>query len=243
MNQVTNPPATPSLVTDAGGMSAEQFWQTLHPPGSFPQAVHDWAFFPASFDDGRQILLPIRELPGGGRAVASLIINQASFAVLAAIAEDIAVKLRAFAPDIVVGLPTLGLTLAAAVAERLGHSRYVPLGTSKKFWYRDDLAVPLSSITSPAGDKRLYIDPRMTKLLQGARIALVDDVISTGASLAAGVALLGLCGVKPVCIGTAMIQSERWRSRDFGLPHERILTVLKTPMLTRCDGGWLPEDD
>jgi adenine/guanine phosphoribosyltransferase-like PRPP-binding protein len=222
-------------------MTPEQFWQTLHPPSSFPQAGAHAGFYPATFDDGRQVLLPVRELPGGERAVASLIINQASFAVLDAIAEDLTGKLLGFAPDVVVGLPTLGLTLAAAVARRLGHSRYIPLGTSKKFWYRDDLAVPLTSITSPEGGKRLYIDPRMTPLLHGARIALVDDVISTGASLAAGIALLGLCGVKPVCVGTAMIQSRRWEGRDFGLKAGQILTVLRTPMLVRSADGWLPE--
>ena len=47
-------------------------------------------------------------------------------------AEDLAARLRPFSPEVVVGLPTLGLTLAAAVAERLGHARYVPCGTSRK---------------------------------------------------------------------------------------------------------------
>jgi len=222
-------------------MTKRDVWQAIYAPSTFPVGSPYRESFPASFDDGRQVLLPIRELPGGGRAVASLIINQASFAVLAAIAEDLAAKLLAFAPDVVVGLPTLGLTLAAAVAERLGHSRYIPLGTSKKFWYREDLAVPLTSITSPDSQKRLYIDPRMTPLLPGARIALVDDVVSTGASLEAGTALLGLCGVRPVCIGTAMIQSDRWQTRPSGLPAAPILTVLKTPLLVKSDGGWTPE--
>jgi len=39
----------------------------------------------------------------------------------------------------------------------------------------------LSSITTPTQQKRLYIDPRMLPLLQGRRVALIDDVISSGA--------------------------------------------------------------
>jgi adenine/guanine phosphoribosyltransferase-like PRPP-binding protein len=61
--------------------------------------------------------------------------------MLLALAE----KLSAYDPEVVVGLPTLGLTLASAVAIKLGHARYVPLSNSVKFWYRPELSVPLSS--------------------------------------------------------------------------------------------------
>jgi hypothetical protein len=109
----------------AARMIPESFWQEILPPGA-PVA----GGYPARFADGRILLLPVRPLPDGKRALASLIINQASFAVVDALAASLAQKLAAFAPDVVIGLPTLGLTLAAAVAEKLGHSRYVPLGNS-----------------------------------------------------------------------------------------------------------------
>jgi adenine/guanine phosphoribosyltransferase-like PRPP-binding protein len=54
----------------------------------------------------------------------------------------------------------------------------------------------------------------MIPLLAGRRIALIDDVISSGVSMLAGIALLEMCGVKPVALGTAMLQSVRkstWR--------------------------------
>jgi hypothetical protein len=71
--------------------------------------------------------------------LASLIINQASFAVQDALATDLAQRIERFEPDVVVGLPTL----ASAVARKLGHARYAPLGTPRKVWYRDDLPAPL----------------------------------------------------------------------------------------------------
>jgi adenine/guanine phosphoribosyltransferase-like PRPP-binding protein len=217
-------------------MTPHDAWQTIHPPGAVSTTAPFTDYFPAQFDDGRQLLLPLRPLADGEHALASLIINQASFTVLAAIAQDLAAKLRPFAPDIVVGLPTLGLTLAAAIAEQLGHNRYIPLGTSKKFWYLENLSVPLSSITSPGAEKRLYIDPRMLPLLAGRRIALVDDVVSTGASLNAALALLSLCGHTPTCIGTAMLQSERWKP---SLPAaSQIATVLKTPIFKKTAAGY-----
>jgi adenine/guanine phosphoribosyltransferase-like PRPP-binding protein len=205
-------------------MNPESFWQEILPADACGSGG-----YPARFEDGRILLLPIRQLPDGKRALASLIVNQASFAVVDALATALADKLCAYAPDIIVGLPTLGLTLAAAVARTLGHTRYVPLGNSAKFWYRAELSVPLSSITTPEQPKRLFIDPRMLPLLQERRIALIDDVISSGVSMLAGIALLKLCGVRPVVLGAAMLQSEQWQQPLAGWD---IVSVLRSPILS-----------
>lgn len=221
-------------------MEPHEFWQEIYPPGTFVPGPVDAGLFAVALPDGRQLALPIRPLPDGQRALASLIINQASFAVQAALAEALAKRLAPYAPEIVVGLPTLGLTLASAVAQQLGHSRYVPCGTSRKFWYDDKLSTPMSSVTTNA-ERRLYLDPRMLPLLEGRRVALIDDVISTGTSITAGLALLAASGAEPVVIGAAMLQSDRWREREsevLGGWQERVVGVFETPILGRKDGGW-----
>lgn len=224
-------------------MQPHAFWQEIHPAKSFDTTGPHHDFFPATLTDGRQLRLPIRPLSDGVHALASLIVNQASFAVLDALAADLAARLASAEPDIVVGLPTLGLTLAAAVAQKLGHARYVPLGTSRKFWYVDDLSVPLSSITTPEQIKRLYIDPRMLPLIEGRRVALVDDVISSGTSILAALKLLSSCGIEPAVVGAAMLQSDRWRGAIGESGHgalEKINGCFVTPMLRKADGGgWL----
>lgn len=222
-------------------MKPHEFWQDLHEPGSFPEDGTKVGFYPVTLDDGRQLRLPIRPLSDGDHALASLIINQASFTVLGALADDLAAKLKSFEPDVVVGLPTLGLTLASEVARRLGHSRYVPLGTSRKFWYLDELSVPMSSITTKQ-EKRLYIDPRMLPLLEGRRVALIDDVISSGTSILAGLSLLQASGIEPVVIGAAMLQSERWRDALESLDSKwptRLLAAFSTPLLRKNGDGWI----
>lgn len=221
-------------------VAPHEFWQEIHPRRSFETAGPHSAFFPAALDDGRQICLPIRPLADGEHALASLIVNQASFDVLEALAADLAAQLLPFRPDVVIGLPTLGLTLAAAVARHLGHSRYVPLGTSRKFWYLEELSVPMSSITTRQ-EKRLYIDPRMLPLIENRRVALVDDVISSGGSIIAGLSLLAASGIRPAVIGAAMLQSDRWREKiaAFGPEWpERVRGVFSTPLLTKGEGGW-----
>lgn len=223
-------------------MQPHDFWQDVHPAGSFDRAGPFSGFFPATLGDGSQIRLPIRPLADGEHALASLIINQASFDVQDALAADLAPKIAAFRPEVIVGLPTLGLTLAAAVARALGHLRYVPLGTSRKFWYDENLSVPLSSITTPEQQKRLYADPRMLPLIKGRRVALIDDVISSGTSIVSGLTLMASLGIEPVVIGAAMLQSERWRDKldAFGAEwRPRVTSVFRTPLLKKAsEGSW-----
>lgn len=222
-------------------MQPHEFWQELFAPDTFAIEGPHNGFFPATLGDGRQIKLPIRPLADQQRGLASLIVNQAAFSVVDALADDLAQQLALFRPDVVVGLPTLGLTLASEVARKLGHARYVPLGTSRKFWYEEELSVPLSSITSPDQIKRLYIDPRMLPLLEGRRIALIDDVISSGTSIIAALKLLQSRHLKPVVIGAAMLQSERWRAPLGELGEDYAAMVrgcFVTPMLAKAKGGW-----
>lgn len=212
-------------------MHPHAFWQDFDDGPAPKSPYHDR--YPARMPDGRLLWLPIRPL-GDDTAIASLILNQASFAVEDALAQHLADRLVPHAPDLVVGLPTLGLGLARAVAARLGHPRMLPLGTSRKFWYDEALSVPMRSITSPGAEKRLYLDPRMLPLLGPARVALIDDVASSGTSLRAALDLLGSVGVTPVVMGVAMRQTDRWRALD-GPPLEG---VFDTPLLAHSPGGW-----
>lgn len=224
-------------------LAPHAFWQTVAPPGSYPQPDGGWRdIYPAALPDGREIALPIRVLPDGSGAVASLIVNQAAFVVEDALATVMAGQARALSPDLVVGMPTLGLGLAAQVARRLGHARMLPLGTSRKFWYDAALSVDLRSITSPGqdGGKRLYLDPRMVPLLRAARrVVVVDDVVSSGASLRSALGLLGMVDVVPVGAVFAMLQGRRWQAEAGGIA---VFGAIATPRLCKGPGGgWLPE--
>ena len=220
-----------------------QFWQTIDPAGTHDELPADgWIDgYAATLPDGRQLQLPIRVLPGDGTAaVASLIVNQASFAVEDALSAAMTELLASYRPEVIVGVPTLGLPLANNIARRLGHDRMVALGTSRKFWYRDELSTPMSSITSPTHQKTIFLDPRSLPLLENRRVAVVDDVISSGTSMAAVLHLLGLAGVQPVAIAAAMLQGTRWHDA-LGQWRARIIAPLASPRLERtASGHWKP---
>ncbi|GAB0116169.1 phosphoribosyltransferase [Acidisoma sp. 7E03] len=186
----------------------------------------------------RLLDLPIRPLPQPGRAVASLIANQASFTVLDALTAEMLPLARGFAPDVVVGLPTLGLAFAPTLARLLDHGHFVPLGYSRKFWYEDGLSVPIRSITSPDAAKRLYLDPLILPRLAGKRVLIVDDVASTGRSLQAARTLMQSAGVNVAGAVVAMRQGDADPAQDpFPIAH-----VFATPRFTRRADGWWPEN-
>lgn len=223
------------------------FWQTLLAPDAIDPQQAAGPFtdtYPARLPDGRWLMLPLRVLPGTpDRAVASLIVNQAALAVEDALIAAMAGRAAGIQADIVVALPTLGLTLGRGVAHRLGHSRYVPLGHSRKFWYRDELSVPTRSITSPGRDKRLYLDPRLVPLVDGRRVLIVDDVVSTGGSARAALDLLLRAGARPVGLIVAMVQTDRWRpTLNDAVPgfSNRVAGVFQTPLFAGGDGAWSP---
>jgi adenine/guanine phosphoribosyltransferase-like PRPP-binding protein len=227
--------------------SWHDFWQDfLRADDPVLTAPSYQAGYPARLADGRHLLLPIRVLPGDGtRAVASLITNQASFRVLDAIADVLTAQVAELGSEVVIAVPTLGLPLAEGVARRLGHPRMVALSTSRKFWYDEGLSEPLSSITSPQQSKRVYLDPRSLALLDGRRILLVDDVLSTVTSLSAVLRLLVKAGRPPTAIGVAMTQTQAWRA-VLGRIGSRWPTVVRSAMSTPLlvphqDGGWRPE--
>ena len=208
-----------------------RFWQGF---GPLPDGVTEPAYA-AQLPDGATLMLPVRAQTDGTHGLASLIINQASFAVQMRLAALLAERLREHRPEVIVGLPTLGLTVAAQVAQILDQTRYVAAGTSRKFWYDADHSVPVSSVTTPDA-KRLWIDPRLLPLLTGRRVALVDDVMSTGQSLCAGLELLARLDARPVVAGVIMLQTERWRAAwpaDMPLCH-----VFTSPQLVRDGDGW-----
>jgi len=227
--------------------SSHDFWQDFLPSDDPVLTAPSYqAGYPARLADGRHLLLPIRVLPGDRtRAVASLISNQASFGVLDAIADVLTAQVAQLGAEVVIGVPTLGLPLAEGVARRLGHPRMVALSTSRKFWYDEGLSEPLSSITSPQQSKRVYLDPRSLALLDGRRILLVDDVLSTGTSLSAVLRLLVKAGRPPAAIGVAMTQTQAWRE-VLGRIDSRwpalVRSAMSTPLLVpHEDGGWRPE--
>ena len=221
------------------------YWQQLLPAAPVPaDAAPPWRrSVPVRLPDGRWLQLPVRALPREpGHAVASLLCNHASLEVLDTLGQQLAQRVASLGAELVVGLPTLGLTLAPLVARALGHARYVPMGTSRKFWYDDALSAAVVSVTSPVPGKRVYLDPHLVPLVRGARVLLVDDAISTGRNAQAPWDLLEALGAQVLGLGVAMCQGRRWVAQLGPERAARVTGVFDSPLLRATPDGWVPRD-
>lgn len=219
-------------------------WQRIVAAEAIARPEAPWQFgYPARLPDGRVLMLPIRQMASEpSHAVASLLVNHASLDVVDTLGAMLAQRLSARAPGLVIGLPTLGLALAPVVARELGHARYVPMGYSRKFWYDEALSAPVHSITSPTPGKRIYLDPHLRPLLDGKRLALVDDAISTGTTLRAAWDLVESLGGDVVACGVAMLQGRRWVELLGAERAARVVGVFDSPLLKAVPDGWVLRD-
>jgi len=201
--------------------------------------------FPVKLVDGDWADLPFLALPPDFKtAIAYLCITENSFALEDRLSTAMADLVRPLEPEIVVGMPTLGLVLAMSVAKKLGHDRYVPLSYSRKFWFEDELSIPVNSITTPVQPKTVYIDPKLIERMEGKRVLLVEDVISTGGTVSAELALMNKIGADVVGVVTAIKETRVWSEKlaaiDPAWP-ALIHAPIRCPLFRKTEDGWVPD--
>jgi adenine phosphoribosyltransferase len=163
-----------------------------------------------SADVGSQHLeLPIVSL-NDNLALALLITVDVGVTFMAKAGEELAAVLAPYNVDIVATVATMGIPLAVEVTRHLGLDQYVVLHKTPKIHLADAISEPVRSITTDA-EQRLLFDRARVPDVAGRRVAIVDDVVSTGASTGATLRLLRGVGADVVVIGTIVTEAGLWR--------------------------------
>ena len=99
--------------------------------------------------------------------------------------ERCAEELVKIAPehDVMLTAESKGIPLVYAMSRIMGGQRYVLARKSVKLYMRDVVSCTTQSITT-ASEQTLYLDGADAEYMKGKRVLIVDDVISTGGSLA-----------------------------------------------------------
>jgi adenine/guanine phosphoribosyltransferase-like PRPP-binding protein len=122
---------------------------------------------------------------------------------------ELADLFRDAAPEIVVAPATLGIPVAIAVTRALGLDDHLILQKSRKVHLGDALTEEVHAITSEARSV-LRLDRARLPAVAGRRALLVDDVISTGSSIAAALRLLERADAEVVGVGALLAEGDGW---------------------------------
>jgi adenine/guanine phosphoribosyltransferase-like PRPP-binding protein len=154
------------------------------------------------------------------------------------IGKALAARLGPLKPDIVVGAATLGIPVVIEVSRALRLDQYVIAQKSPKIHLADALVQQVQSVTS-AGKQRLMLDRRAVPLLAGRRVAVVDDVVATGSSLAATLSLVRAAGAEIVGAGVILTEGHDWE-KTLGADAGLVQALGHIPQFALSDGKATP---
>ncbi|MGN1048793.1 MAG: phosphoribosyltransferase family protein [Eubacteriales bacterium] len=133
----------------------------------------------------------------------------------APLSEACARELLKLAPeyDYIITAEAKGIPLAHEMARQHGDKRYVVARKHAKAYMTGVFEVDVRSITTDA-DQKLYLDVVEAEMMKGKRILIVDDVISTGESLAALEKLVEEAGGNIVGKMTVLAEGDAQNRKD-----------------------------
>ena len=96
--------------------------------------------------------------------------------------------------EVLITAESKGLQLTHVTARELGHKSYAVARKSKKLYMQDGIMVSYGSSITTGKEQELYLSKKDVDLIKGKKVAIIDDVVSTGESLKGLVALVEKAG-------------------------------------------------
>jgi adenine/guanine phosphoribosyltransferase-like PRPP-binding protein len=193
--------------------------------------------YPVQLWGGGEVHLPLRRLTPE-LAIALLMTSEVDNQVMEILTSRLAqriVQLQAETGEHIqgiAGIAKLGYSLAQQVSRKLGHPTWIPIDSSPKVWYVQELSVPSHSSTSGDLGKRMWIDPHIVGCVHRKTIAILDDAINTGGSARAAIEVARRAGATQVFFTPVFTEGHEW---------EVVLSQISVPPRTHVAGlGHLP---
>ena len=115
--------------------------------------------------------------------------------------------------DFIVTAEAKGVPLAYEISRVLNLNEYVVARKSVKAYMEEPIEVEVNSITT-TNSQKLYLNNQDAKKIKGKRVALVDDVISTGQSLKALERLVEKAGGKVLAKAAILAEGDAKDRKD-----------------------------
>ena len=115
--------------------------------------------------------------------------------------------------DFVVTAEAKGIPLAYEISKILNLNEYIVARKSIKAYMEEPIEVEVNSITT-TNSQKLYLNNQDASKIKGKRVALIDDVISTGQSLKALERLVEKAGANVVAKAAILAEGDAKDRKD-----------------------------
>ena len=115
--------------------------------------------------------------------------------------------------DLIVTAEAKGIPLAYEISKVLNLNEYVVARKSVKAYMEESIEVEVNSITT-TNSQKLYLNNQDANKIKGKRVALIDDVISTGQSLKALERLVEKAGANVVAKAAILAEGDAKDRKD-----------------------------
>ena len=128
---------------------------------------------------GFEAHLPLLQLPGG---ITIAFFNLHGDSTLT---EHCAKQLAPLVADcdVLLTAESKGLQLCHCIARELGQRYYAVARKTKKLYMQDGIELKIQSSITTGKEQTFYLSKHDADLLKGKKVGIIDDVVSTGASL------------------------------------------------------------
>lgn len=147
--------------------------------------------------------------------------------LIQAAAKELARKMQA--ADYIMTAEAKGIALAYEISRILNHKSFIVARKSVKSYMKNIVSEKVNSITTTS-EQTLYLDEADARKVAGKRVCLLDDVISTGESLAALVRLAEKAKAKVVQKAAILAEGDAANRKD-------ILFLKKLPLFEITKDG------
>lgn len=174
--------------------------------------------------------LPFVKLPDGTAYASFVVISDTE------LIEKAGKELAAFAngAEIILTIEAKGIALAYEISKQLHMKEFVVVRKSVKSYVKSFIQDAVHSITTE-GNQDIFLDETDAEKLKGKKVAIVDDVISKGESLAAAERLVHKAGGE-VCSRLAILAEGKAAKRT------DITFLQKLPLFQKGKESYEPVD-
>lgn len=154
---------------------------------------------------GLERQLPIKAVSKNTKLASFNILGDAE--LVDAVAEEMYKRLRKYTFDVIIGPESKVVPLLHELAQKFNHSRYVVCRKSIKPHMISPVVLDPQP-HFPRHAKRLVIDGKDVDFIKGKKVAIVDDVVSTGVTMRMMKELIKRSGASPAVLATILRQGE-----------------------------------